>query len=78
MTLGGMAGNAGSLLGDRYRLLKQLGKGGFGRTYLAEDTYRFNELCVLKEFVPQVEGEAALQKAQQLFEREAGVLYQLA
>ncbi|WP_346292960.1 serine/threonine-protein kinase [Sphaerothrix gracilis] len=78
MTLGGMAGNAGSLLGDRYRLLKQLGQGGFGYTYLAEDTYRFNELCVLKEFVPQVEGEAALQKAQQLFEREAGVLYQLA
>ncbi|NJO08448.1 MAG: serine/threonine protein kinase [Leptolyngbyaceae cyanobacterium SL_1_1] len=78
MTPGGMARNAGSLLGDRYRLLKQLGAGGFGRTYLAEDTYRFNELCVLKEFVPQVEGEAALQKAQQLFEREAGVLHQLA
>ena len=68
---------AGAPLGSRYRLIKDLGQGGFGHTYLAEDTYRFNELCVLKEFVPQVEGAAALQKAQQLFEREAGVLYQL-
>ncbi|MEO0537109.1 MAG: serine/threonine-protein kinase [Cyanobacteria bacterium P01_A01_bin.123] len=68
---------AGPPLGSRYRLLKELGRGGFGHTYLAEDNHRFNELCVLKEFVPQVEGAAALQKAQQLFEREAGVLYQL-
>lgn len=66
-----------SLIGSRYRLQYQLGEGGFGRTYLAEDTYRFNELCVLKEFAPYVEGDEALQKAETLFEREAGVLYQL-
>jgi serine/threonine-protein kinase len=71
------SGNALSFLGPRYRLVRALAQGGFGHTYLAEDTHRFNELCVLKELAPQVEGEAALQKAKQLFEREAGVLYKL-
>ena len=67
----------GLTLGDRYRLVRQLGQGGFGRTYLAEDTNRFSEPCVLKEFAPQVEGTYALQKAEEMFEREAGVLYKL-
>ena len=67
----------GLTLGDRYRLVRQLGQGGFGRTYLAEDTNRFSEPCVLKEFAPQVQGTYALQKAEELFEREAGVLYKL-
>lgn len=76
MTIGGM-GSQSYLLGGRYRILRELGKGGFGHTYLAEDINRFSELCVLKEFFPQVSNDAALQKAKQLFEREAGVLYQL-
>ena len=67
----------GILLSNRYRIIRELGHGGFGRTYLSEDTYRFNELCVLKEFAPQVQGSYALQKAQELFEREADVLYKL-
>ncbi|PZV12352.1 MAG: serine/threonine protein kinase [Leptolyngbya sp.] len=68
---------AGELLSWRYQVLSELGQGGFGRTYLAQDANRFNESCVLKEFAPQVEGEAALQKAEELFAREAGTLYQL-
>lgn len=68
---------AGILLGDRYRISKEIGQGGFGRTYLCEDVNRFNEPCVLKEFAPQVQGTALLTKAQQLFEREAGVMYRL-
>ncbi|MGD1908457.1 MAG: protein kinase [Leptolyngbyaceae cyanobacterium] len=76
MTVGGTGGQF-SLLGGRYHLLRELGKGGFGQTYLAEDSNRFHELCVLKEFAPQVNDPASLQKAKQLFEREAGVLYQL-
>jgi serine/threonine-protein kinase len=67
----------GTFLNDRYRTLEQIGRGGFGRTYLAEDTQRYRELCVLKEFAPQVEDERELRKAEELFEREAGILYKL-
>jgi len=65
------------ILEKRYRIVRLLGEGGFGRAYLAEHLNRFNEYCVLKEFAPQVSGEAALRKARELFQREAGVLYQL-
>ncbi|MGI0486140.1 protein kinase domain-containing protein [Pantanalinema rosaneae CENA516] len=67
----------GEILGWRYHVMQELGHGGFGRTYLAADTHRFNELCVLKEFAPQMQGSQALEKAQELFSREAGILYQL-
>ncbi len=67
----------GTILSDRYYIVKQIGKGGFGRTYLAEDTHRYRELCVLKEFAPQVESRRELRKAEELFEREAGILYRL-
>jgi serine/threonine protein kinase, bacterial len=68
---------AGIILGNRYRITKEIGQGGFGRTYQCEDINRFNELCVLKEFAPQVQGTAFLTKAQELFEREGGVMYGL-
>ncbi|MBD2776727.1 serine/threonine-protein kinase [Iningainema tapete] len=67
----------GQILVERYVLVRQLGQGGFGRTYLAEDLNRFRELCVLKEFSPQVQTPYVLQKAEELFQREASVLYQL-
>jgi serine/threonine protein kinase len=67
----------GNLLGNRYEVVRELGRGGFGRTYLAIDRNKFGEQCVLKEFAPQVKGQAELQKAKELFERETGVLYKL-
>ena len=69
--------NPGDILNARYCILEQLGQGGFGRTYLAEDISRFNEKCVLKEFAPRCQSSYALAKAQELFEREAEVLYRL-
>ncbi|MGL5831684.1 MAG: protein kinase domain-containing protein [Waterburya sp.] len=67
----------GVILNNRYRIVKQIGRGGFGRAYLAEDTQRYRELCVLKEFAPQVESNEESRQAEDLFEREAGILYQL-
>jgi serine/threonine-protein kinase len=67
----------GTLLQNRYRLLKILGQGGFGRTYLAEDQGRFNELCALKELTPAQGSEYALDKSRELFQREAQILYQI-
>lgn len=67
----------GQILESRYRILRSLASGGFGRTYLAEDLHRFNERCVLKEFAPQVTGTSQLQKAKELFEREASAIYKL-
>lgn len=68
---------AGEILEKRYRIVSYLGQGGFGRTYLAEALHRFNERCVLKEFAPQVQSAPELQKAKELFEREAGALHKL-
>ncbi len=67
----------GNLLGNRYEIVRELGRGGFGRTYLAIDRNKFGEKCVLKEFAPQVRGQSELQKAKELFERETRILYKL-
>ncbi|MEL6788486.1 MAG: serine/threonine protein kinase, partial [Cyanobacteria bacterium J06607_15] len=67
----------GVILNNRYRIVKQIGRGGFGRAYLAEDTQRYRELCVLKEFAPQIDRDDDLRQAEDLFEREAGILYRL-
>jgi serine/threonine-protein kinase len=69
--------STGTVLQNRYRLAKVLGQGGFGRTYLAEDQGRFNELCALKEFIPTQSGAYALDKSKELFQREAAILYQI-
>lgn len=66
-----------TVLQNRYRLIKILGQGGFGRTYLAEDIGRFNELCALKELIPAQNEPQSLDKAQQLFQREASILYKI-
>ena len=67
----------GTVLQNHYRVVQLLGQGGFGRTYLAEDQGRFNERCAIKEFVP-IQGEDKFSdKATQLFQREASVLYQI-
>jgi serine/threonine protein kinase len=67
----------GTMLQKRYRVTKVLGQGGFGRTYLAQDTACFDEPCVLKEFTPNERGRDSLRKARELFQREAKALYEI-
>jgi serine/threonine protein kinase len=56
------------LLANRYELQQVLGQGGFGKTYLTLDLHRFNEPCVVKEFLPQHEGEYESQKSSEKLE----------
>ena len=67
----------GTRLRDRYIIERVLGQGGFGITYLAQDIGRFNEPVAIKELTPFAQGTTSLQKAEELFEREAAILYKL-
>ncbi|MBW4543587.1 MAG: protein kinase [Symplocastrum torsivum CPER-KK1] len=64
------------LLAQRYRAIKPLAQGGFGRTLLAEDEYKPSKpQCVIKQFYPQ--GQNNFGKAAELFQQEAVRLEQL-
>lgn len=67
----------GFVLKGRYAILSTIGQGGMGRTYLAQDLERFNETCVLKEFIPPQDSQEVTEKSKELFRREASVLYQI-
>ncbi|WP_017718135.1 serine/threonine-protein kinase [Kamptonema formosum] len=60
------------LLGERYRAIKPIGQGGFGRTFLAVDEHKPSQPhCAIKQFLPQDQGTGNVQKAAELFRREA-------
>ena len=59
-------------LAERYYAKSILGQGGFGRTFLAVDDFKPSKPpCVIKQFLPQAQGTATLEKAAQLFDQEA-------
>jgi hypothetical protein len=58
------------LIKERYRAIKPIGQGGFGRTFLAVDEDKPSKPpCVIKQFLPQ--GTNTVQKAVDLFNQEA-------
>ncbi|OKH53182.1 serine/threonine-protein kinase [Scytonema sp. HK-05] len=66
------------LLRNRFHIIQVLSdEGGFGRTYLAEDIDKLNERCVIKQLAPRVQGTWALNKAMELFQKEAQRLQEL-
>lgn len=65
----------GNILGDRYKVIEYLAKGGFGRTYLAEDIHLpGNDKCVVKQLNPSSEDSKSLAIARRLFKTEAFTL----
>jgi serine/threonine-protein kinase len=66
------------LFRDRYQVLKALGRGGFGITFLARDvSLPSSPLCVIKQLCPKMDNPAVLKRASERFEREAKTLSQL-
>lgn len=65
------------LIDGRYRIIKKLGIGGFGCTYVAEDIKQFNNKCVVKQLKPMVTHSEAMGLARRLFESEARLLHNL-
>ncbi len=70
------------LLKDRYRAIKPIARGGFGRTFFAIDEDRLNAPCAIKQLLPTLQGSNAsrqglFEKAVSLFNQEAVRLYEL-
>lgn len=71
-----------TLLNNRYRIVKALGEGGFGKAFLGEDTHLPSlRPCVIKQLKPvggassdQENAAAVLAFVQERFSREAAVL----
>lgn len=68
--------NPEEILARRYRIIDQLGCGGFAITYTAQDLQNpGNSPCVIKEIpFPQSENPLVLERARNRFQREASAL----
>jgi serine/threonine-protein kinase len=63
------------LLRERYRVIRALGKGGFGATFLARDhSLPGKPACVIKQLRPSTDVPHILDMARDLFQREAKIL----
>ncbi|BCX07186.1 MAG: hypothetical protein KatS3mg066_1045 [Fischerella sp.] len=62
-------------LNNRYKVIQVLGAGGFGETFLAEDTHMpSRRRCVIKQLKPVTNDPQTYKMIQQRFEREAATL----
>ncbi|UIE39546.1 protein kinase domain-containing protein [Leptodesmis sichuanensis] len=66
------------IIGKRYKLIAQLGVGGFGQSFLAQDLHLPGcPRCVVKRLLVKTHDVKHLKTARRLFDTEARVLYQL-
>jgi serine/threonine protein kinase len=69
---------AAKVLDGRYKLVKKLGSGGFGHTYIARDMRRpGTPLCVVKHLKPASNDADFIREARRLFSTEAETLERL-
>ncbi|WP_414752143.1 protein kinase domain-containing protein [Anabaena sp. CCY 9910] len=68
----------GKLLDHRYQVIRVLAIGGFGQTYIAQDTRRpGNPTCVVKHLKPATSDPRVFETAKRLFNSEAETLENL-
>ncbi len=68
----------GKILVSRYKISEELGRGGFGQTFIAEDMHLpGHPKCVIKQLKPRDTHTFVLESARKLFDREAQTLYKL-
>ncbi|NEP17756.1 MAG: protein kinase, partial [Leptolyngbya sp. SIO4C1] len=68
----------GQILANRYKLIRVLGAGGFGQTYVAVDVQQAGKpQCVVKQLKPASQDPQFLKVARRLFETEVHTLKRL-
>lgn len=66
-----------SLLRNRFKIIKRLGRGGFGLTYLAMDKDKLDKQCVVKQLQPELSDPSLHQLIKERFLQEAITLESL-
>lgn len=67
----------GQTIQGRYYVVRQLGRGGVGVTFLAKDQQCFDSPCVVKQLQPKTSNPQTLAIARRLFNREAEIMNSL-
>ncbi|MEM6611487.1 MAG: protein kinase [Cyanobacteria bacterium P01_C01_bin.72] len=67
----------GKTIQGRYYVVRQLGRGGVGVTFLAQDQQCFDSQCVVKQLKPKSVNPQTLAIARRLFNREAEIMNRL-
>lgn len=67
-----------STLANRYKIIKNLGAGGFSQVYLAKDLQRDDHRrCVIKKLQPKSDDPFTVRTSRRLFKTEVNVLQKL-